>query len=134
MRKPKEARTHKRTVEARNTDGQSQHVCYWHERTRRQESAKERQAYWNSLTIDEQLKVLKTRPGESKRQTMRLESLKAKGMIYSTDVLKHGNVQQHVGREQARDSKKAPPKSDKKAYAAWKRKSSETKEDSSIES
>lgn len=133
MGKPKEARTHKRTVEARNTDGRSQHVCYWSERTRRQESAKERQAYWNSLTIDEQLKALKNRPGESKKQTMRLETLKAKGMVYSTDALKHGTVQQHNG-DTTRDNKKAPPKSDKKAYSAWKRKSSETKGVDSSES
>lgn len=90
-----------------------------HRREERKNRAEAAHVAWRLLTIDEQLKELSTRPGESKRQTEKLLRLKEMGH----KIIPSGGMQSAKPipvQDEAND--KAPPRSDKKAMKARMRK------------
>lgn len=125
-KKPVEKRTHKKSIEARkSTPGVSTHICVHPERQARRNSAAKRLEEWRSLTIDQQLAEIATRPGKSERQVTRLLALKASGARFVTDTPKQqkANIVEAVTAElEVEKEMKAPPKTDVKATKAWKKK------------
>jgi hypothetical protein len=112
MGRPVEHRTHKRGVEARRpANVRSSHIPTHPYRTWRREAAEERAAAWRMLSTEEQLRELRARPGECRRQIERLSRGKKQEVV-------------SVGTPTATPEKptKAPPKSDVKASKAFEKK------------
>lgn len=87
---------------------------------RRAEHAQQSNEAWRKLTIDQQLKELATRPGQSQRQVARLQRLSALG---HTHVPQGGNPKPVPVQAPGDDTAtKAPPKSDVKATKAFAKK------------
>lgn len=88
-------------------------------KAQKHEQAEARQQAWSLLTIDDQLKELMHRPGNSARQVARLNKLKEAGLM----IAPKGSASE-INRviKEAKKETKAPPKSDIKATKAFKKK------------
>lgn len=90
-----------------------------HRREERKNRAEAAHIAWRLLTIDEQLKELSNRPGNSKRQIERLTKLRSMGH----KIIPSGGMQaaKPIPVEDI-SLNKAPPKSDRKAMKARQKK------------